>query len=876
MAISTYAITANFGSVSTDPKARSCVCVDDGIGKLLANLHYICRRPAINSKQGGALLFRNNAATTVVAETPCERRKFFSMCRGFLENRAKKHTKKTGVRLGDKAVISLSIDATPQQQGEMAMRIIEHFAGDSEAMVVAAIHTDRPHNPHLHLWMVDGLETPSSARERSEKRMSVDQPDPHTKKTRRARRRDYIRLGELHSRENARLKVAEIINKIADHDGLRHAETRSLKELGLAQKPQVHEGPQATQKAQRKDGENAHIDNLTPKTRQAVRENILTILENHHLSHSMSEPIDPAIYPDRLRPYSDAFVKETNDGQQMIQLESVASENKSDDPVFDEDSEVDFDSLFGWEPLSDVAPNLGTQVSENLSPVKTADTCDNDDKPVIQFGFNEHSIIGAENSEKAAPPDKISTAQAQNSNATKTNTEIIPETPPETHSTQISVKPEADRSFVDFENDKISGQQVVVDPIGTKQAPPSILFSPRSSMADRTSRIFSSSISALQHGITKYGNKNTLEDVADSIAHNLSNAVDSLQPIGDIIGRSAKVLLQKSTDEIFVPLEKMIKAKIANERQKRFKKSQSSNPFAPPAPSNTADADNRADRKIKPQPVDNMTEFPPSTPELSAQEMAAINVILGQGDQSNGRIYKKVAAKQCDPDWDAPLNLETDDPIQEKPLSSSPPTVHKRIENTNDTARTAVPKSAEPLKEIAPKAKTANEAIPLVKAPQKTTQAAHHQSQPYSPDQRTPVLRSQNDDETIKKLVRRKKLRQSSNPLHNVQADYERIIEYNRQISTLKNELSEAFPDRDGPPESERMRNVIQFYEARIESRRETISLLKAKFPELDKYNASDPLPTWEKIQNDVDARLQQKKRSQRIKQRSRDDDLSR
>ena len=335
MSDASYAITASFSSLSTDPRAVRCVSRVKGVEKALANLRYISRQQAVDNERNGALIYRTNGITTTVQMEQSDRQPFFELCTTKLKKRTEKKSGKTGSRMLDKAVISLPADANPAQQLEMAEQIVEHFAGESEALVVAAIHIDKPHNPHLHLWMVDGLETQESARARADIRKSDDmtQNIPSEKPRRRVRRRDYIRLGELNSRAQARLDVAAIINAIATRDGLKLAETRSLKEQGRLEKPQIHEGPEISNLTRLADCGPVTGEALSLQARQALIKNVATCMDNHWLTNPKTDPITLEIFPTRLRPFCHRLVQKANEIAQKLRQKLVAEQTPKQGPI---------------------------------------------------------------------------------------------------------------------------------------------------------------------------------------------------------------------------------------------------------------------------------------------------------------------------------------------------------------------------------------------------------------------------------------------------------------------------------------------------------------------------------------------------------------
>lgn len=196
-----------------------------------------------------------------------------------IDERAKKHRKNVGVRLSDTMIVSLPNDATDEECREIAWGMLSHLVGDSEAHAMAAIHSDKERNKHLHIFYVDGLETRESAKARN----------PEAK---RVRRRDFGRqivqempvgtdgnqlkneCGKpITAHGKLRADFAKIINDVGDREGRRFAEHRTFKERGIERTPQTHEGQEVQDKL-------ARGDELTDASKDRVERNQEIIAAN--------------------------------------------------------------------------------------------------------------------------------------------------------------------------------------------------------------------------------------------------------------------------------------------------------------------------------------------------------------------------------------------------------------------------------------------------------------------------------------------------------------------------------------------------------------------------------------------------------------------
>ena len=315
-----YTCHISLSSISTD--ARSIASVgfvrSETPGKGKPRLTSCGQAPLVRDNYH--LVFARTDGETFGCLKDADDKKFMQeLCVKALDKRARKHRnikgKTKGVSLCHKVVISLPGDADPGHQMQIAKGILEKLGGDSEAVILAAIHFDTPGNPHLHLWVVDGPETLEAARARAEKRKRAKSKSD-TKKTR-VTRRDHLQLTDKDGYKQTRQIIAKAIDKIAVREGLRRPEIRSLAERGIDREPQVHEGPEFTQKSELTSDMQELSQSLTSQTFGAVTQNIATILSNN-LDLSAYAPtdhldVDFEIFPKRLKEFARWAVQRINE-----------------------------------------------------------------------------------------------------------------------------------------------------------------------------------------------------------------------------------------------------------------------------------------------------------------------------------------------------------------------------------------------------------------------------------------------------------------------------------------------------------------------------------------------------------------------------------
>lgn len=229
--MASYEATIRVTHISTSSKARSGLSVGDAVGAAKAHLNYITRDDA--AEAGNVLAWSNGEALTGSTD------ELKAAARDAIDQRAEKHNEANGVRLADKLIVSFPNDATIPEQRQMCLGILSEFCGKSEAFGIAAIHTDTAGNKHGHFEFFDGKETREDAIAR--------RPDAQ-----RVRQADHLRMNEGGNRQDIRRRVAQEINGIAKSAHRRMAEYRSFKDRGIDKEPQKHEGPQVSNKLDRR------------------------------------------------------------------------------------------------------------------------------------------------------------------------------------------------------------------------------------------------------------------------------------------------------------------------------------------------------------------------------------------------------------------------------------------------------------------------------------------------------------------------------------------------------------------------------------------------------------------------------------------------
>jgi len=221
-----YEATINVRHISTSPKARNSLSLEQAQNKAISNLRYITRASATWDGD----IIGHSQGVTMIAENPADRRAAKEMTSWALNERAGKHRPNTGIRLADTLIVSLPRDATPEHHREMVAGILSDLGGDSDAWLIGAIHRDREGNPHAHILAIDGLESLAEAKARRTE-------------AKRVRRADALRLNQGGNRQALRARIATQINTISDREGYRRAEVRSYEDRGVTKAPNRHLGP---------------------------------------------------------------------------------------------------------------------------------------------------------------------------------------------------------------------------------------------------------------------------------------------------------------------------------------------------------------------------------------------------------------------------------------------------------------------------------------------------------------------------------------------------------------------------------------------------------------------------------------------------------
>ena len=314
-----YTCHISLSSISTDARSMASMGLDEAKNKAKENLDYILRPSATRAGQYHLVFVRTDGETFGCMQDAGDKKFIRELCVKALDKRARKHRnikgKTKGVSLCHKVVISLPKDANLDHQMGIAQGILDELGGGSEAFILAAIHFDTPGNPHLHLWIVDGPETLEAAKARAEERKRA-KAKSDTKKTR-VTRRDHLRLTDKDGYKKVRQTIAKVIDEIAVRKGLRRPEIRSLAERGIEREPQVHEGPEFTQKAALTTDMDELSRSLTLATYSAVTKNVVSIMANNYVLSEYAPTdhldVDLEIFPSRLKGFATWTLQRINE-----------------------------------------------------------------------------------------------------------------------------------------------------------------------------------------------------------------------------------------------------------------------------------------------------------------------------------------------------------------------------------------------------------------------------------------------------------------------------------------------------------------------------------------------------------------------------------
>lgn len=260
-------LTTTIRRVSSSPKARTSLSPAAASGRAISSIRYITRDTAA---EGVAWAGERLEVAGAKDGAKAVKRALSEA----IQARAGEGGKQ-GRRVADRLIVSLPNDWPPQARRVAAERLSRHFAPPgSSALCLAAIHTDKPDNPHIHLLAVDGLESHESAQARADERRKkktksamndAAKTGMHSQSKTRARRRDVMRLNEGGRPKELRKEIAGILNGIAAEMDLHGVEWRSFEARGIQQLPTEHDGPEKRARIRKKAENEPEIDYTPPR-----------------------------------------------------------------------------------------------------------------------------------------------------------------------------------------------------------------------------------------------------------------------------------------------------------------------------------------------------------------------------------------------------------------------------------------------------------------------------------------------------------------------------------------------------------------------------------------------------------------------------------
>lgn len=221
-------LTTRFVGITTGKRANGKqLSSKSAAAQAKANLRYILRESATT---------RDDLITLNITEQRegrhIDRRQLQQHLARDIESRATSGGKR-GTRVAEKIIFSLPNDMLGAPAREAVKLVAQRMAkGSPNVKVVAAIHTDRPNNLHVHMLILDGLETIETAKART------------SPKTKRVRQQYVLRMGDRGRPKEMRRLIATAINDVSTQYGLSKVEARSYRERGIQKLRQSHDGPQ--------------------------------------------------------------------------------------------------------------------------------------------------------------------------------------------------------------------------------------------------------------------------------------------------------------------------------------------------------------------------------------------------------------------------------------------------------------------------------------------------------------------------------------------------------------------------------------------------------------------------------------------------------
>ena len=280
----TLELTTTIRRVSSSPKARSGLSPAAAAGRAVASIRYITRSTAAEAVEwSGARLD---------AAAPEGHKAVKAALADAIHERAQEGGKQGRVVAG-RFIVSLPIGWPLEARQEALRQVCTYLApAGSDALAMGALHNDKPDNPHMHILAVDGLEAPELARARADARRA-NMPPGSPPKAVLARRRDALRLNDLKRPKELRRDIAEILNTIAQREGLDGVEWRSFADRGITRPATTHDGPEKRARQRRQAEERPPIDYTPPQPRPVIQRPLPRLRYVRRHPHPFPSPLWP-------------------------------------------------------------------------------------------------------------------------------------------------------------------------------------------------------------------------------------------------------------------------------------------------------------------------------------------------------------------------------------------------------------------------------------------------------------------------------------------------------------------------------------------------------------------------------------------------------
>ena len=296
-----YTATIVFSVISSSPKSRSNqqaiqngkapLTTEEATKKAIRHIKYICKKKKNKTNDYISVIYLHQGnlhnitnKKSFLSEISTKLYEHTAAGPEIIRQEKRSSPFKKSMRVIEKILVTLPNDASLIQLQEICSKILTEFCGVSNVHGICSIHGRlNGDNNHANFVFINGKESIETAQKRASERAKSA-----TKRTR-AIRKYHISFQEPFSIISNRKKIAEIINEIANRDGLNPIEIRPLKDQDIQTTPQMHEN------CKRLNDQEPYI---TDASKHALRFNFTTMFKEKQ-GEIGSQPVNRDLYPKR-------------------------------------------------------------------------------------------------------------------------------------------------------------------------------------------------------------------------------------------------------------------------------------------------------------------------------------------------------------------------------------------------------------------------------------------------------------------------------------------------------------------------------------------------------------------------------------------------